>query len=1195
MSRVRSARPLHLNLQSLEARDVPTAAVAAPDYLVDRVLVKMTDDRVPKSPLMKNAESLGNGLFAVNLRTNIGVTRGVKHFQLQRGVAYAEPDYVIRADLTPNDPSYGTLWGMNNTGQSGGTVDADIDAPEAWDVSTGGGSVTVGVIDTGIDYRHQDLYKNVWINQSEIPTAIRNNLTDFDGDGRITFWDLNNASNQGAGKITDINGNGYIDGGDILTASGSGGWADGVNAGENSFTDDLVGWNFVSNNNNPLDDNNHGSHVSGTIGAIGNNSVGVVGVNWKAQFAALKFLNSNGSGSTSGAINALNYATARGIKVTNNSWGGGGFSQSLSDAITSAQNAGGIFVAAAGNAGTNNDQVPNYPSNYPQPNVVAVGASTRTDARASFSSYGATTVDVFAPGASILSTTRNNTYSTFDGTSMATPHVVGAIALVWDNHPTWTYQQVIDVIKATVDVKPAFQGISVTGGRLNVNGAIRYSFADTAGPKVNSSSFTGSGNAIDNLRVTFNEAIKASSFDATDVAFTGPGGDIGVTVTPVSGSTTQFDVSFASQSTSGNYTMVIGPNVTDLADNPMNQDGDGTNGEATQDQYTTTKTVDTAGPNVTASAFSGSATSINNVRFTFNEAITVSSFTASDVAFTGPGGSIAISSVTAVSGSGNTQFDVAFASQSAIGTYTMTIGPSINDTVSNPMNQDGDGTNGETPDDQYTTATTLVDTAGPQVTSSTFSGTANAIDNLRVTFNEAMDSTSFAPADVSFTGPGGAIGVTVTPVSGSTTQFDVSFASQSAPGDYTMVIGPNINDVSGNPMNQDGDGTNGEATQDQYTTTKNIPVLDTAGPRVNSSAFSGSATSINNVRFTFNEAITPSSFTASDVAFTGPGGSIAISSVTAVSGSGNTQFDVAFASQSALGTYTMTIGPGINDAAGNPMNQDGDGANGETPDDQYTTATTLADTAGPQVTSSTFSGTGNAIDKLHVVFNELIDATTFTSADVSFTGPGGSIGVTITPNSGSATQFDVSFASQSASGTYTMVIGPNINDVSGNPMNQDGDGTNGEATQDQYTTTKAITNGQTFNSGNVPLPIQFQTFSSLSVGTSLTIHDIDVKLNITHPADGELIITLYAPDFSTVRLVTNRGGTGANFTNTVLDDEASQAISAGSAPFNGSYRPEQALSAFDGKNASGTWYLVIVDTNPNSNAGTLNSWSITIA
>jgi len=352
------------------------------------------------------------------------------------GFRYVEPDFIISLDATtPNDPSFPSLYGLNNTGQTGGTPDADIDAPEAWDLTIGSRSIVVGVIDTGVDYNHPDLAANIWTNPVEI-----------------------------AGDGIDNDGNGYVD--------------------------DVHGWDFYNNDADPMDDNGHGTHVSGTIGAVGNNGVGVAGVNWQVQIMGLKFLGSGGSGPTSAAVSAVNYATTmrqlystsggtRGANVvlTNNSWGGGAFSQALSDAIAASGNAGMLFVASAGNAASNNDAIPSYPASYNLPNIIAVAATDRNDALASFSNYGATSVDLAAPGVDILSTTPNNTYSSFSGTSMAAPHVSGVAALAWSYAPGATYQQIRDALFAGVDPVPALIGRTVTGGRLNA----RYTLAPDAG------------------------------------------------------------------------------------------------------------------------------------------------------------------------------------------------------------------------------------------------------------------------------------------------------------------------------------------------------------------------------------------------------------------------------------------------------------------------------------------------------------------------------------------------------------------------------------------------------------------------------------------------------------------------------------------------------------------------------------------
>ncbi len=350
-------------------------------------------------------------------------------------VRYAEPNYILTTSLTSNDPSYGQLWGMNNTGQSSGTVDADIDAPEAWSISTGSSKVIVGVIDTGVDYTHPDLVANMWTNPGEIA-----------GDGK------------------DNDGNGYID--------------------------DVRGINAILNNGNPMDDNGHGTHVAGTIGATGNNGVGVVGVSWSVSIIAVKFLDADGSGWTSDAVKAFNYfndlkARGQNIVVTNNSWGGGESSRALKDAMSGSI----LHVASAGNDNSNNDVTPSYPDGDDLPNIISVAATDRKDLMASFSNYGATTVDLAAPGVSIYSTLPGNAYGTYSGTSMAAPHVAGAAALLAAYDSTLTAAQIKDRLFSNTDAIGSLGTNSakptVTNGRLNIARALGASSGtppDTTAP-----------------------------------------------------------------------------------------------------------------------------------------------------------------------------------------------------------------------------------------------------------------------------------------------------------------------------------------------------------------------------------------------------------------------------------------------------------------------------------------------------------------------------------------------------------------------------------------------------------------------------------------------------------------------------------------------------------------------------------------
>ncbi len=390
----------------------------------------------------------------------------------------SDADGVMTIDAVSNDTSYvnGSLWNMY--GDKTAIVNAyGGQAGEAWATGFIGSMKTVvGVVDTGIDYTHPDLYLNVWLNQGEIPTTLRAALKDVDGDGLITFRDLNAAAN--AAYVSDINKNGYIDAGDLLKDAR---WADGVDGDRNGYKDDLIGWDFANNDNDPFDDNGHGTHVSGTIGAMGGNGTGVVGVNWNVQIVAMKFLAANGSGATSGAVQAINYFTAEAklapvgenFVATNNSWGGGGYSQALADAVTTAAKSDILFIAAAGNNASNNDTTANYPSNLSTLStagyeaVVSVASLTSTGGLSSFSNYGSSTVDLAAPGSSIYSTLPGG-YGTYSGTSMATPLVTGAVALYAAAHPDATAAEIRSALLASVDATSSLAGYTVTGGRLDI-------------------------------------------------------------------------------------------------------------------------------------------------------------------------------------------------------------------------------------------------------------------------------------------------------------------------------------------------------------------------------------------------------------------------------------------------------------------------------------------------------------------------------------------------------------------------------------------------------------------------------------------------------------------------------------------------------------------------------------------------------
>jgi subtilisin family serine protease len=346
------------------------------------------------------------------LDPELSVEEAISRYRNHPKVEYIEPNYIVEANETPNDPLFGQLWGMENTGQTGGTAGADISATTAWDVFTGSGTALIGVIDTGVDYTHPDLAANIYTNPGEVP---------------------------GNGIDDDLNG----------------------------YVDDVRGWDFYNDDNDPMDDHGHGSHVSGTIGGVGNNGIGVAGVCWTVKIMPLKFLSASGSGSTADAVDAVEYATMMGVNLTSNSWGGGGFSQALFDAINAANTAGILFVAAAGNSGANTDVSAHYPSSYALPNIISVAATDDNDQLASFSNYGATTVDLAAPGVDILSTFPGNTYGSISGTSMATPHVSGALGLVFGRFPAIGHLDAKNLILNFADPLPNLSGVVATGGRLN--------------------------------------------------------------------------------------------------------------------------------------------------------------------------------------------------------------------------------------------------------------------------------------------------------------------------------------------------------------------------------------------------------------------------------------------------------------------------------------------------------------------------------------------------------------------------------------------------------------------------------------------------------------------------------------------------------------------------------------------------------
>lgn len=404
------------------------------------------------------------GLAKLELPASLSVAAALAALRADPAVLYAEPNYYVHAlsevsapklaapgaQAIPNDPRFGEQWYLHNTGQTGGTIDADIDAPAAWDLTTGSRTVVIGVVDTGIEYAHPELSANLWVNPGEVP-----------------------------GNNLDDDGNGVID--------------------------DVHGYNAITGNGNANDDQGHGTFGAGIIGAAGNNGQGISGVAPRVSLMALKFLSANGSGTTADAIAALNYAVARkqagvNLRALNNAWGGGTFSQALLDAIGATNAAGILFVAVSASSGGNHDTNPSYPAGYDVPNVVVLTATDHNDVLAPFASYGALTVDLGGPGVNILSTELDGTYATFSGKSWTAAQFSGTAALMCAVAPSLTMAQVKSTIMATGDANASLAGRTVSGRRLNTAAAVA---AVAAQPQPPVAAFTFAANQ---LAVAFTDA-----------------------------------------------------------------------------------------------------------------------------------------------------------------------------------------------------------------------------------------------------------------------------------------------------------------------------------------------------------------------------------------------------------------------------------------------------------------------------------------------------------------------------------------------------------------------------------------------------------------------------------------------------------------------------------------------------------------
>ncbi len=409
--------------------------------ILNELFVRFKITNPSTNPIAKNLHAQVNatvikdykeisGLQLVKIPANISLEDAIHIYSQNAYVLYVEPNQVYQIGLIPNDTSFNNQWGLYNNGQIiygwWGIAGADINAVNAWNISTGSSNVVIAVLDTGIDLNHIDLQGNLWINRGEIPN-------------------------------------------------------DGIDNDNNGYIDDYYGWDFFNNDNDPSDDNGHGTSIAGVIAAVGNNSQGITGVMWNAQIMTLKFLDKYGYGTDEDALDAILYANKMGAHVINNSWNGGSYSKVLKDAISLSK---ALVVCAAGNESKNNDIIPEYPASYTCSNLISVAATDMEDYITYFSNYGITSVDVAAPGTYIYSTLPGNKYGFSSGTSMSTAFVSGLAGLIKSVRPDLTNIQIKNTILNNVDVKSSLVGKILTGGRINAYKALTNIITSLNYPKI---------------------------------------------------------------------------------------------------------------------------------------------------------------------------------------------------------------------------------------------------------------------------------------------------------------------------------------------------------------------------------------------------------------------------------------------------------------------------------------------------------------------------------------------------------------------------------------------------------------------------------------------------------------------------------------------------------------------------------------
>ena len=439
-------------------------AAEAP-HVPGEIIVKFKTGREKSFLKSKTLSSLGikeqreiklsyDKLSVLKVSDDKSMTSTLQALRNNPDIEFAEPNFIYKVDpikensltkrlqkspfadftaSTPDDPDFGKLWGMRNTGSNepkgkAGIEGADINALKAWDITKGSRAVRIAVIDTGVDYNHPDLKSNMWVNSKEIPN-------------------------------------------------------NGIDDDKNGYIDDVYGYDFANSDSDPMDGNGHGTHCSGTIGAVHNNQTGVSGVMADVSIMAIKFLGDDGSGSLEGAIKAIDYATMMDVDLMSNSWGGGGRSEALLEAIKRASDKGIIFTAAAGNSSSNNDATPSYPASYQVPNMVSVAALTAQNGLASFSSYGKTSVHIAAPGHNILSTVNGGKYDVYSGTSMATPHVSGVLGLLLAKEGRMSHDVLRERLTMTGVPVTGLRGKTLTASRIDAYNLLTNTRPERSGPK----------------------------------------------------------------------------------------------------------------------------------------------------------------------------------------------------------------------------------------------------------------------------------------------------------------------------------------------------------------------------------------------------------------------------------------------------------------------------------------------------------------------------------------------------------------------------------------------------------------------------------------------------------------------------------------------------------------------------------------